>query len=84
MITLQGITEKMDNKKLKLIYDISSAPEGLNFENVWNIMNNTGIVVWDSTFGGKAPEVISESDLHLMDVHFLSIKEITDKFSNIS
>ena len=74
----------MDNTKLNLIYDISSAPEGLNFENIYNIMVNTGVVVWDSTFSGVEPKVIGESELHVMDVHFLSIKEIVDKFGNVS
>ena len=73
----------MENK-LTVIYDSSSMPEGLNLENIYNIMENSGIVVWDSNMGGKEPQVLDTQSLRTMDVNFLSIKEIVEKFSNIS
>jgi hypothetical protein len=74
----------MEDKKVVLVYDIKSAPEGLNLENIYNIMVNSGIVVYDSSFGGDAPKTIDNSELTVMDVKFISIREIADKFSNIS
>lgn len=73
----------MENKKLQLIYDIKGCPEGLNLENVFNIMMNSGIVVYDSTFGGVPPDIIDNENLKVMDVKFWSTKDIADKFSNI-
>lgn len=73
----------MDNKKLVLVYDIKGLPNGLNLENLHNIMINSGIVVYDSTFGGIPPDIIDNEDLKVMDVHFLSTKEIADKFDNL-
>jgi hypothetical protein len=74
----------MEDKKVVLLYDIKNCPEGLNLENIYNIMVNSGIVVYDSTFGGNMPKVIDNEELVVMDVKFISTKEIADKFSNIS
>src|SRR4030066_102441 len=41
MIGFLEIIEKMD-KKINLIYDIHSCPKGLNIDNLFNIMNNSG------------------------------------------
>lgn len=73
----------MENKKVVLIYDIKNCPDGLNLDNIYNIMINSGIVVYDSNFGGLKPEVLDNPDLTVMDVHFYSTKEIAEKFSNI-
>jgi hypothetical protein len=73
----------MENK-LCLIYDIFSCPENINLENIYNIMNNSGIVVWDSSKNGKEPIIIDSNELSLMDVKFMSIQDIESKFSNIS
>lgn len=72
------------DKKLNLIYDIRSCPKGLNIDNLYNIINNSGIVVWDSYNKGKEPIIIDSNELSLMDVHFLSEKELLEKFNDIS
>ena len=74
----------MEDKKIVLVYDIKNCPEGLNLENIYNIMVNSGIVVYDSSFGGDIPKTLDNSELTIMDVKFISTKEIADKFSNIS
>lgn len=73
----------MENNKLSLIYDIKSIPKGLNIDNIYNIMKNSGIIVYDSYNKGKEPIIINSNELSLMDVHFLSEKEVLDKFDNI-
>ncbi len=72
----------MDNN-ISLIYDIHSCPKGLNIDNIYNIMKNSGIVVYDSYNKGKEPIIIDSNALSLMDVHFLSEKEMLEKFDNI-
>lgn len=69
--------------KLRVIYDIKGCPHGLNLENVYNIMDNSGIVVYDSSFGGVPPDIIDSENLRTMDVKFFSIEEMVDKFNNI-
>ena len=71
------------DKKLVLIYDIKGCPEGLNLENVFNIMMNSGIVVYDSQFGGVPPDIIDNENLKVMDVKFLSTTDLEERFSNI-
>jgi len=70
-------------ENLKLIMDIQSLPEDLYLDQFYNIIKNSGIVVWDSTRGGKKPELVKESELHLMDVGFLSKEQFIEKFENL-
>lgn len=85
MISLKETIEEMDNQgeKLKLIMDMQSLPEGLQLDQFYNIIKNSGIVVWDSTQGGIEPKIIFEKELHLMDVGFLSKEQFNEKFENI-
>lgn len=74
--------EEIFKKKLILLYDIKSCPKELNLENINNIIENCGIVIWDSTNNGKEPITIDES-LHKMDIKFYTIEDIVEKFGNI-
>lgn len=81
MTSSLGIIERMD--KLKLVLDLQSIPDGLSLDQFYNIMRNSGIVIWDSTRGGIKPDLIEEKDLTLMDVGFLSEEEFREKFENL-
>lgn len=78
--SLLEIIEKMD--KLRLIYDLNTCPKYLNMEQVFNVMNNSGIVVYDSTIG-NVPIVIEENDLTLLDIKLLNIDEFKERFENL-
>lgn len=69
------------NPKIKLMYDISSMPDGVNLDNLYNIIANSGIVVYDSKKGNK-PSLTTE-DLTLKDIHFLSKKEFLEKYEEL-
>lgn len=70
-------------KKLVLIYDIKGCPEGCNLENIYNIMINSGIVVYDSNLGGVPPDIIDNENLKVMDVKFLELNDFNEKFENL-
>lgn len=78
--SLLEIIEKMD--KLRLIYDLNTCPNYLNMEQVFNVMNNSGIVVYDSTIG-NIPIIIEENDLTLQDIKLLNIDEFKERFENL-
>jgi len=86
MSGLKETIEEMDNQgeKLKLIMDMQSLPEGLQLDQFYNIIKNSGIVVWDSTKAGVKPELVPESELHLMDIGFLSKEQFNEKFANLT
>ncbi len=69
--------------KMKLIYDVKSMPDNLNLEHIYNIMENSGIVVYDSALKGDKPVIIGDNDLTVMDVHFYTIKDIEERFGNL-
>lgn len=69
--------------KLKVIYDLKSIPEGLTLDQVFNIMNNGGIIVWDSTLKGVEPKVIESSELEIYDVGFLPKEEFDERLGNL-
>lgn len=70
-------------KNLKVIMDLQSIPDDINLDQFYSIIKNSGIIIWDSTLGGKKPELIDESELSLMDVGFLSKEQFEEKFNNI-
>ncbi len=69
------------NPKIKLIYDISSLPEGLNIDQLYNIISNSGIIIYDSKLGQKP--VITSEEITLKDIHFLSKKEFLEKYEEL-
>lgn len=71
----------MDN--LKVIYDLKSIPNGITLDQVFNIMKNGGIVIWDSTLNGVEPKIIESSELGIYDVGFLSKEEFDEKLGNL-
>ena len=73
----------MDNKKLILVYDIKSIPSDLRLDDLYSIMINSGIVVYDSSLGGVPPDIIDNEQLKILDVKFLSAKEFSEKFENL-
>lgn len=74
----------MDKQQnLKVIYDLASIPEGCNIDNLFNIMKNGGIVIWDSQLGGKEPKLIDSEELTIYDVGFLTKEMFEEKFNNI-
>jgi hypothetical protein len=75
----------MDNigNKLKVIYDIVSVPEDVNIDQLFNIMKNGGIVIWDSSKGGTEPKIIEDSDLHTYDVALIGKEAFEEKFGNL-
>jgi hypothetical protein len=68
----------MESKLIRLIYDCNSIPGGIDLDRLYNIICNSGIVVYDSTRGTK-PEVI-DKDLTTKDVSLLSLEEFLDKY----
>ena len=70
-------------KKLILIYDIKGCPEGCNIDHIFNIMMNSGIVVYDSSLGGVPPDIIDNEDLKVLDVKFLNAEDFSEKFENL-
>lgn len=84
MIGSKETTEEVDKgESLKVIMDLQSLPEDLNIDQFFNIIKNSGIIVWDSTRGGKKPELVPESTLHLMDVGFIPREEFDEKFETL-
>ena len=41
-----------------IIYDLQSCPKGVQFEQVIDIQYSTGIVIWESSNGGKEPKLM--------------------------
>lgn len=71
----------MDN--INLIYDIASIPHGINIDGLYNIIESSGMVVWDSRLG-KEPKIVDKnSNLTLVDLKFLSEKDFEENFRNI-
>lgn len=69
------------NPKIKLTYDISSLPDGLNIDQLYNIIANSGIVVYDSKKGDKP--ILTTEDLTLKDIHFLTKKDFLEKYEEL-
>lgn len=49
------------NSSLKtgvLVYDIQSTPDGMELEKLMYIQRMTGVVLWESTKGGKEPKLL--------------------------
>ena len=47
----------MTSKRMKLVYDISSAPKGLDIGNLVKIYEMHNVVFWDSTKSGMKPKI---------------------------
>jgi len=71
----------MDN--LKVIYDIKSIPDDINVDQLYNIMKNGGIVIWDSSNGGKRPRIVQEHNLKLYDVAIVPKEILNEKFEGL-
>lgn len=73
----------MEDKKLKVIYDIKSIPNECMLDNLHNIMVNAGIVVWDSSNGGKEPIIIESKELTVKDVALIPKEDFDALYGNL-
>ena len=64
---------------VKVIYDIKSLPEQCSFEDAYNVMKNSGIVVWDSDNKGHEPRII-DLKLKSVDVRLFTKDEFEERF----
>lgn len=69
---------------LKVIYDLSLCPEGLNIDNLFNIMKNGGIIIYDSSRNPDAlpPSVLKEG-IKPIDVAFFPKELFEEKFREL-
>lgn len=72
----------MEDKKIKLIYDIITCPNGIEIDAIFEIIKNSGIVFYDS-FKGNPPEIVS-NDLKAIDVKFYTKKELSNKIKELT
>lgn len=77
----------MDNTSttgIKLIYDLAYLPDGINVDQLYNIMINGGIIVFDSSKNpnAKPPQIVTE-DLKLTDVAFWPKEDFEERFGEL-
>lgn len=65
-----------------VIYDLKSHPDYLTLEETFNVMKNSGIVIWTSEFGGKEPTILDEN-ITSLDVKLYSIEEFKERFGDL-
>ncbi len=70
-------------KKNFIVYDLVSLPKYLTIDNLFNIMNNGKIVIWDSSNGGTEPKIVDSNEFSLYDSSSLTKEEFAEKFDNL-
>lgn len=56
----------------KLAIDITSVPREIDLSNLIEWYQTTGLMFWDSSLGGKAPEILEADEnctIHIIDLY---------------